>query len=154
MRPPRCIGHYHVAGSRSDQIGSGSEGLLKCLAAGAGWGYFILNLFLLLAVADAMVATLAAIFTMRSHNWRTAGKPHLAYALLLVVDRQILLHMCWHQDSFVVLLSSAWQSSGAGPLRSCHQHAFVFGSSKKQGRRQLLSTLAYFCYYIARSAEG
>lgn len=59
--------------------------LLPCLVAivliplcnlnssGAGWGYFILNLFLLLAVADAMVATLAAIFTMRSHNWRTAA---------------------------------------------------------------------------------
>ena len=41
--------------------------------AGAGWGYFILNLFLLLAVADATVAALAALFTMRSNNWRTAG---------------------------------------------------------------------------------
>ncbi|KAL3144206.1 hypothetical protein ABBQ32_003987 [Trebouxia sp. C0010 RCD-2024] len=41
-------------------------------SSGAGWGYFILNLFLLLAVADATVAALAALFTMRSHNWRTA----------------------------------------------------------------------------------
>ena len=44
------------------------------LTAGAGWGYFILNLFLVLAVADATVAALAAAFTMRSHHWRTAGK--------------------------------------------------------------------------------
>ena len=43
------------------------------MAAGAGWGYFILNLFLLLAVADATVAALAALFVMRSNNWRTAG---------------------------------------------------------------------------------
>ena len=49
-------------------------GHLSCFAAaGAGWGYFILNLFLLLAVADALVATLAAMFAMRSNNWRTAG---------------------------------------------------------------------------------
>ena len=46
------------------------------IIAGAGWGYFILNLFLLLAVADATVAALAALFTMRSHNWRTAGTLH------------------------------------------------------------------------------
>ena len=47
--------------------------LLCDMTAGAGWGYFILNLFLLLAVADATVAALAALFTMRSNNWRTAG---------------------------------------------------------------------------------
>lgn len=58
--------------------------LLPCLVAvviiplcglnssGAGWGYLILNLFLVLAVADAMVGALAAMFTMRSNNWRTA----------------------------------------------------------------------------------
>ena len=44
------------------------------MTAGAGWGYFILNLFLVLAVADAVVAALAALFTMRSNNWRTAGE--------------------------------------------------------------------------------
>ncbi|KAL0042761.1 hypothetical protein WJX79_009987 [Trebouxia sp. C0005] len=58
--------------------------LLPCLVAiviiplcglnssGAGWGYLILNLFLVLAVADAMVGALAAMFTMCSNNWRTA----------------------------------------------------------------------------------
>lgn len=44
------------------------------MAAGAGWGYLILNLFLVLAVADAMVGALAAMFTMCSNNWRTAGQ--------------------------------------------------------------------------------
>ena len=47
--------------------------MLCDMTAGAGWGYFILNLFLLLAVADAIVAALAALFTMRSNKWRTAG---------------------------------------------------------------------------------
>ena len=51
------------------------------LTAGAGWGYFILNLFLLLAVADATVAALAALFTMRSNNWRTAGALHYPSAV-------------------------------------------------------------------------
>ncbi|DBA90502.1 TPA: hypothetical protein ACH3X1_003765 [Trebouxia sp. C0004] len=41
-------------------------------SSGAGWGYLILNLFLVLAVADAMVGALAAMFTMCSNNWRTA----------------------------------------------------------------------------------
>ena len=44
---------------------------------GAGWGYLILNLFLVLAVADAMVGALAAMFTMCSNNWRTAGQSSL-----------------------------------------------------------------------------
>jgi hypothetical protein len=44
---------------------------------GAGWGYLILNLFLVLAVADAMVGALAAMFTMCSNNWRTTGQSSL-----------------------------------------------------------------------------
>ncbi len=44
---------------------------------GAGWGYLILNLILVLAVADAMVGALAAMFTMCSNNWRTAGESSL-----------------------------------------------------------------------------
>lgn len=45
--------------------------------AGAGWGYFILNVYLLVSVADAVVGTLGAIFTMCSSSWRTAGKLRL-----------------------------------------------------------------------------
>ncbi len=69
------------------------------VGTGAGWGYLILNLFLVLAVADAMVGALAAMFTMCSNNWRTAGQASL------VCRKPAPLYRCTSWTCFYVYLT-------------------------------------------------
>ena len=106
--------------------------LCGATAVGAGWGYLILNLFLVLSVADAMVAALAASFTMCSTNWRTGGQYSTSAAVVWAIQcgRMHLWKACQavqHKQGAMIKLAS-FVCVHACANAGCHASTRMSGS--------------------------